>query len=34
MSSTKMVSAWPTVTCHSGPEVFSLSVFGEEKPMV
>ena len=24
---------WPTVTCHSGPEVFSLSVYGEATPI-
>jgi hypothetical protein len=22
---------WPTVVCHSGPEVFALSVYGEKK---
>lgn len=24
---------WPTVTCHSGPEVFALSVYGERHPI-
>jgi DegV family protein with EDD domain len=24
---------WPTVTCHSGPEVFALSVYGERRPI-
>ncbi len=24
---------WPTVTCHSGPEVFALSVYGELAPI-
>ena len=24
---------WPTVTCHSGPEVFALSVYGERNPI-
>jgi DegV family protein with EDD domain len=24
---------WPTVTCHSGPEVFALSVYGETEPI-
>lgn len=24
---------WPTVTCHSGPEVFALSVYGEVTPI-
>lgn len=24
---------WPTVTCHSGPEVFALSVYGEVAPI-
>ena len=24
---------WPTVTCHSGPEVFALSVYGECDPI-
>ncbi len=24
---------WPTVTCHSGPEVFALSVYGEVSPI-
>jgi DegV family protein with EDD domain len=24
---------WPTVTCHSGPEVFALSVYGEATPI-
>ena len=24
---------WPTVTCHSGPEVFALSVYGEMAPI-
>ncbi|AEX84645.1 6-phosphogluconate dehydratase [Marinitoga sp. 1135] len=24
---------WPTVACHSGPEVFGLAVYGEEKPL-
>jgi DegV family protein with EDD domain len=24
---------WPTVTCHSGPEVFPLSVYGEQTPI-
>lgn len=24
---------WPTVTCHSGPEVFSLAVYGEPEPI-
>ncbi|GAB6188650.1 DegV family protein [Marinitoga arctica] len=24
---------WPTVACHSGPEVFGLGVYGEEKPI-
>ena len=24
---------WPTVTCHSGPEVFALSVYGEVEPI-
>ena len=24
---------WPTVTCHSGPEVFALSVYGEREPI-
>lgn len=25
--------AWPTITCHSGPEVFALSVYGERNPI-
>jgi DegV family protein with EDD domain len=24
---------WPTVACHSGPEVFGLAVYGEENPI-
>jgi fatty acid-binding protein DegV len=24
---------WPTVTCHTGPEVFALSVYGERHPI-
>ncbi|OQY10885.1 MAG: 6-phosphogluconate dehydratase [Marinitoga sp. 4572_148] len=24
---------WPTVACHSGPEVFGLAVYGEDKPL-
>ena len=24
---------WPTVTCHTGPEVFALSVYGERQPI-
>jgi len=24
---------WPTVTCHTGPEVFALSVYGESRPI-
>ncbi|KLO22034.1 6-phosphogluconate dehydratase [Marinitoga sp. 1197] len=24
---------WPTVACHSGPEVFGLGVYGEENPL-
>lgn len=24
---------WPTVTCHTGPEVFALSVYGERNPI-
>jgi DegV family protein with EDD domain len=24
---------WPTVTCHSGPEVFAFSVYGEKTPI-
>ena len=24
---------WPTVTCHTGPEVFALSVYGERDPI-
>lgn len=24
---------WPTVTCHTGPEVFALSVYGERSPI-
>lgn len=24
---------WPTVTCHSGPEVFALAVYGEDLPI-
>lgn len=24
---------WPTVACHSGPEVFGLAVYGEENPL-
>jgi DegV family protein with EDD domain len=24
---------WPTVTCHSGPDVFALSVYGETAPI-
>lgn len=24
---------WPTVTCHRGPEVFALSVYGEKEPI-
>lgn len=24
---------WPTVTCHTGPEVFTVSVYGERSPI-
>ena len=24
---------WPTITCHTGPEVFALSVYGERHPI-
>ena len=24
---------WPTITCHTGPEVFTLSVYGERNPI-
>jgi len=25
--------AWPTVACHSGPEVFAIAVYGEKEPI-